>query len=66
MARQPNFKIGVTNKATGAKNNNIGAGWENSDGSISLVINFGCAPIGYDPDLVITLFSADKPRENKK
>lgn len=41
MASKPNYRLKILNKDLDTKCNDAGAGWVNSDGSISIVISPG-------------------------
>lgn len=51
---KPTHKLKVLNKVTDSRAE-LGAGWINPDGSISIKLNI-CVVIQDDPDLVYTLF----------
>ena len=60
MATTPDYRIGVLNKDTEERASNVGAGWLNADGSISVVINpYVVLPTG--KQYVITMFP-EKPK----
>lgn len=61
MALTPDYRLGVLNKDTEERASNLGAGWLNDDGSISLVINpYVVLPTG--KQYVMTLFP-EKPKK---
>lgn len=53
--RKPDYRLAAMNKATDEKNGNVGAGWTNPDGSISVVLQPFVA-VQHDKNLVLTLF----------
>jgi hypothetical protein len=57
QSRLPDYKLRAMDKAT-SKKAEVGAGWLNGDGSISLQLNI-CVLLQHDPDLVLTLFPRD-------
>ena len=64
--RKPNFKLSATTRqgVTPIRKGQIGVGWGNTDGSISIKLD----PFVYlhaADNLVITLFPADKPQPTK-
>lgn len=56
--RQPNYRLRAMNKVTEQKAD-VGAGWLNEDGSISIKLNL-CVVLTSSADLVITLFPNDR------
>lgn len=54
--KKPDFKLKVLDKSND-RQGDIGAGWLNVDGSVTLQINPGTVLL-YDPSLCITLFPA--------
>lgn len=61
MAKLPDYRIGVLNKATDERASNLGAGWLNADGTISVVLNpYVVLPTG--KQYVITLFPVESSR----
>lgn len=56
-ARKPTHLLKVFDKDND-KRGIIGAGWENADGSVSVVVNPGCSVI-YKDSFVYTLFPND-------
>lgn len=58
--RKPDYKLKVLNKKTGDRAE-IGVGWQNEDGSVSVVLNI-CTIITRDPDEVLTLFPVNSYR----
>lgn len=61
MSRLPTHRLKVFDK-TSENRGELGAGWENDDGSISSVVNPGCSLV-YNPDFVYTLFLIDRKRK---
>lgn len=59
MSRKPDYKLKVLNKKT-EERGEIGAGWLNQDGSVSIKLNL-FINLKANKDLVITLF----PYENQ-
>lgn len=55
--RKPDFKLKILDKTTDEKSE-IGAGWKNDDGSISIVLNM-CTTVSRDPNQVLTLFPVE-------
>lgn len=63
-ARRPDYRAKALNKVNGVKGE-VGAAWTNPDGSISLILdNF--VTLTQDGHLLVTLFPADKEKEEKK
>lgn len=63
MSRKPDFRLKIMDRETGQKSSNIGAGWKNDNGSISIVIDFGCHIPWDNPSLLITLWPENgKPK----
>ena len=60
--RKPHYNLSCMNKKTGRRGN-IGAGWNNDDGSITIVTNPSVV-LTDNPDLVIRLFPNDPNRRN--
>lgn len=60
--RSPDYKVAVLDKST-EKRGNVGAAWDNNDGSISIVLNSCVVLDGNNVNLVITLFPNDGKRE---
>ncbi len=60
----PTHRFKVLDKVTGAKHE-VGAGWINADGSISIRLN-PCVVIHANPDQVLTLFPCDRPKKKGK
>ena len=56
--KKPDWRIKILNKVTGRKNISVGAGWNNNDGSISIVLSPGIV-LTDNPDLMISLFHID-------
>lgn len=55
--RQPDYRLKALRKSTNGRTE-IGAGWENPDGSIQIKIS-PCVTLTDDPDITIRLFPAD-------
>jgi hypothetical protein len=53
-SRKPDYKLKVLNKTTN-QSAEIGAGWLNPNGSVSIVLNL-CTVLTSDNNVVITLF----------
>lgn len=62
---KPTHRLKVFNKKTEANNPDLGAGWLNPDGRITIVLN-PCVVLTQSEDLVFTLFPIDRPKEEKK
>jgi hypothetical protein len=60
QARKPEYRLKAMNKVTGEKCRNAGAGWVNTDGSISVHVEPFIVLRG-GSDLVLTLFPESKP-----
>lgn len=59
--RQPDYRLAALNKSTDEKSN-VGAAWENDNGSISIRLDSFVVLKG-SKDLVLTLFKSDsRPR----
>ena len=58
----PDFKLKALDKLTEQKSE-VGAGWRNQDGSISIRLNL-CTVLHSSPNLVLTLFPNDSKRNN--
>jgi len=58
---KPTHRLKVLDKTTAHKTE-CGAGWQNKDGSISIVLN-PCIVMQHDPNLVFTLFP-NTPKED--
>lgn len=59
MSRLPDYKLKVFNKTTGQRGE-VGAGWKNEDGSITINLN-PCVVLTPDSNIAITLFVNDSP-----
>lgn len=55
---KPTHRLKVLDKIT-ERANEVGAGWQNEDGSISIQLNL-CVELASNPNLVITLFPVIK------
>lgn len=58
IGRSPDYILKAMNKATGEKRK-IGAGWKNTDGSITVALD-SFTVLQSSPDLVLHLFLNDK------
>lgn len=66
-SRKPDYVLKVLNKDNEGRCN-VGAGWKNEDGSVSIQLN-PCVVLQYDPQIVLTLFpkwDEDREKEIKK
>ena len=63
MSRKPDYRLKVLNKITEQKGE-VGAGWANEDGSISIVLN-PCITILGNDSLVLTLFPCNTERSKE-
>jgi hypothetical protein len=54
----PDYKLKVMDKTTGQKAE-VGAGWKNANGSISIQLNL-CVALHPNPNQVLTLFPNDR------
>jgi hypothetical protein len=52
--KKPDFRLKFLHKVTSEKGD-VGAGWQNNDGSISIRLNC-CVHLVQNPDVVLTLF----------
>jgi hypothetical protein len=59
---KPDYDIGALNRATGEKNNYVGAAWRRDDGTISIKLNAFVVLRGSE-DLFVTLFPRDNHQE---
>lgn len=59
--KQPTHRLKFLDKRTEEKGQ-IGAGWENADGSISIALN-PMVTLRQDKEVVLTLFRADRGKE---
>ena len=57
---KPTHRLKILNKKTNEKVNDAGAGWQNKDGSISLVLSSFIDFDKVDGDCILTLFPIDK------
>ena len=57
-SRKPDYRLKVLNKDT-EERGEIGAGWKNDDGSISIVLN-PCINLQASKNIVLTLFPPNK------
>lgn len=57
---KPTHRLKILNKKTNEKVNDAGAGWQNKDGSLSLVLSSFINFNKVDSDCILTLFPVDK------
>lgn len=65
MSRKPDYRIKVLNKRTDAKGE-VGAGWVNPDGSMTIVLNPCVTLSGNNAHILITAFKNDYDPEKAK
>ena len=61
--KPPNYRLKILNKKTGRKNQSAGAGWNNPDGSISIVIDPGVC-LSDNQEHIIFLFPINEKTKN--
>jgi hypothetical protein len=61
-SRPPDFKLGIMNKETGARNSRAGGAWiDEQTGYIRIVLDYGVVIPPNDPNVILTLFPNDRP-----